>query len=411
MKKHLFYFACWWLPFSSLAQKDYTALVNPFIGTGGHGHTYPGASMPFGMMQLSPDTRGADWDGSSGYHYSDSVIYGFSHTHLSGTGIPDYCDVLFMPFVGEVKWESKDYRSSFSHENENASPGYYEVLLDKGNIRAELTTSTRSGMHQYTFPEKAKEGAILIDLEWRDQVLESWIEKVSDYELRGLRRSRSWAQNQYLYFYIKFEKPIKEYSVLNDEGKLVGNSKVEGKNLKLAVRFNLSSDKIIKAKVGISGVSTEGAKLNLDTEIKNWDFEEVRTNARNAWNKELSKIEIRGGTKGQQTVFYTALYHTFLVPNIYQDVDKNYRGTDHQVHSSGTTNYSVFSLWDTYRAYNPLMTIINQNRVRNWITTFFESIPERWYAPGLGTKRQRNLLHDRLSFCASDPGRLSKGDF
>ena len=178
------------------AQRDYTQHVNPFIGTGGHGHTYPGASMPFGMMQLSPDTRLADWDGSSGYHYSDSVIYGFSHTHLSGTGIPDYCDLLLMPFTGEVKWEGKDYRSSFSHKNEKASPGYYEVLLDKHKIKAQLTTSFRSGMHQYQYPQEAKEGSVLIDLKWRDEVLESGIEKVSDYELRGFRRSKSWAQNQ-----------------------------------------------------------------------------------------------------------------------------------------------------------------------------------------------------------------------
>lgn len=356
--------------FSLLAQRDYTALANPFIGTGGHGHTYPGASMPFGMMQLSPDTRGADWDGSSGYHYSDSVIYGFSHTHLSGTGIPDYCDVLFMPFTGNVNWDSKEYRSTFSHKNEKASPGYYEVLLDKGNIKAQLSTSVRSGMHQYTFPQPAKEGSVLIDLKWRDEVLESSVEKISDYELRGLRRSRSWAQNQYLYFYIKFEKPIKEYSVFND-GKLTNDTKASGKNLKLAVRFDLTSNKIIRAKVGISGVSEEGAKLNLDSEIKDWNFEKLRANAKIAWNKELSKIDIKGGTKDQQSVFYTALYHTFLVPNIYQDVDGQYRGTDLKVHrSSNTNNYSVFSLWDTYRGYHPLMSIINQRRTFDWIATF-----------------------------------------
>src|SRR5215216_1135292 len=214
MRKHILYFTFCTLHFTLFAQKDYTQLVNPFIGTGGHGHTYPGASMPFGMMQLSPDTRMADWDGSSGYHYSDSLIYGFSHTHLSGTGIPDYCDVLFMPFVGEVKWENKDYRSTFSHKNEKASPGYYEVLLDKGDIKAQLTTSVRSGMHQYTFPQNAKEGSVLIDLKWRDEVLESWVEKVSEYELQGFRRSKSWAQNQHLYFHVKFEKPIKDYLVL-----------------------------------------------------------------------------------------------------------------------------------------------------------------------------------------------------
>lgn len=357
--------------YSLLAQKDYTALVNPFIGTGGHGHTYPGASMPFGMMQLSPDTRGPDWDGSSGYHYSDSVIYGFSHTHLSGTGIPDYCDVLMMPFVGDVKWDPKKYRSTFSHKNEKARPGYYEVLLDKHKIKAQLTTSFRSGMHQYTFPQTAKEGSVLMDLKWRDEVLESWIEKVSDYEIRGLRRSKSWAQNQYLYFYIRFEKPIKKFSILNDEGKVVKDLKVEGKNLKLAVNFDLNDRKVLKAKVGISGVSTEGAKLNANTEIKDWNFDKIRNDSRSAWNKELSKIEIKGGTKDQQTAFYTALYHTSLVPNIYQDADGQYRGTDLKIHkATNTTNYSVFSLWDTYRAYHPLMTIINQKRTFDWISTF-----------------------------------------
>lgn len=373
MKKLLSFFAFCILHFSLSAQKDYTSLVNPFIGTGGHGHTYPGASMPFGMIQLSPDTRGADWDGSSGYHYSDSVIYGFSHTHLSGTGIPDYCDLLFMPFVGDVKWDPKEYRSGFSHKNEKASPGYYEVMLNKNKIKTQLTTSFRSGMHQYTFPQTAKKGSLLIDLKWRDEVLESWIEKVSDYELRGMRRSKSWAQNQIFYFYIKFEKPIKEFSVLNDNGKVVKDTKIEGKSLKVSVRFNLSDKKMVRAKVGISGVSAEGAKLNLDSEIKDWNFDTVRSNAKSAWNKELSKIDIKGGTKDQQTAFYAALYHTFLVPNIYQDADGQFRGTDLKIHkANGFTNYTVFSLWDTYRAYHPLMTILNQNRTKDWIKTFLK---------------------------------------
>jgi len=353
------------------AQKDYTALVNPFIGTGGHGHTYPGASMPFGMMQLSPDTRMADWDGSSGYHYSDSVIYGFSHTHLSGTGIPDYCDVLMMPFTGEVKWNNQEYRSKFSHKNETASPGYYQVLLDKHNIKARLTTSYRSGMHEYTFPENAADGAILIDLRHRDQVLESYLEKVSPYELRGLRRSKSWAQNQYVYFTILFEQPIEEFAVLTDDGRVVNTSVVQGLNTKAFVRFHTKDNKIIKAKVGISGVSTDGARLNVSTEIPHWDFEMVHKEAKAAWNKELSKITVKGGTRDQQVIFYTALYHTFLAPNIYQDIDGQYRSTDNKIHrASGFTNYSVFSLWDTYRAYHPLMTIINQQRTNDWINTF-----------------------------------------
>lgn len=338
--------------------------------------------MPFGMMQLSPDTRGPDWDGSSGYHYSDSLIYGFSHTHLSGTGIPDYCDVLFMPFVGDVKWEGKAYRSTFSHRNEKASPGYYEVLLDKHKIKAQLTISTRSGMHQYTFPETAKEGSVLIDLTWRDEVLESWIEKVSDYELRGLRRSKSWAQNQHLYFYIRFEKPIKEFSILNDARETVSDTRVEGKNLKIAVKFDLKNDKSIRAKVGISGVSTDGAQWNLNTEIKDWNFDKIRMNAKTAWNKELSRIDIKGGTKDQQIAFYTALYHTSLVPNIYQDVDGRYRGTDLKIYKAPAgTNYTVFSLWDTYRAYHPLMTIINQKRTGDWIRTFLRQYEQGGMLP------------------------------
>jgi len=371
MRKAFLYFAFCILHFSLAAQKDYTQLVNPFIGTGGHGHTYPGASMPFGMMQLSPDSRMADWDGSSGYHYSDSLIYGFSHTHLSGTGIPDYCDLLFMPFVGEVKWNNKEYRSTFSHRNEKASPGYYEVLLDKHKIKAQLTTSYRSGMHQYTFPSTAKDGANLIDLEHRDEVLEAWIEKVNDYELRGLRRSKSWAQNQYLYFYIKFEKPIKEFAVLDDAGRVQNTAMMQGKKLKAFVRFALDASKIAKAKVGISAVSAEGAKKNLESEIAHWEFGKVRTDAKTAWNKELSKIDIKGGTKDQQTTFYTALYHTFLAPNIFQDVDGSYRGTDSKIHrAAGFTNYTIFSLWDTYRAYHPLMTILKQKRTGDWLKTF-----------------------------------------
>src|SRR5215216_2144770 len=174
--------------------------------------------------------RMADWDGSSGYHYSDSVIYGFSHTHLSGTGIPDYCDVLFMPFVGAVKWDNKDYRSTFSHKNEKASPGYYEVLLDKNKIKAQLTTSIRSGMHQYSFPKTEKSGSILIDLKHRDQVLDAFVEKVNDHEIRGYRRSRSWAQDQTIYFYVQFEQPIHSFVIANDDHEILKDS-LQGKNI------------------------------------------------------------------------------------------------------------------------------------------------------------------------------------
>jgi predicted alpha-1,2-mannosidase len=348
------------------AQRDYTQFVNPFIGTGGHGHTYPGATMPFGMMQLSPDTRMADWDGSSGYHYSDSVIYGFSHTHLTGTGIPDYCDILFMPVDKFPGWNNKDYRSSFSHKNEKASPGYYSVYLDKYKVKAELTTNVRSGMHQYTFPAGTKTGSLIIDLQHRDKVLDSYLEKVNDHELRGYRRSRSWAQDQMIYFYVKFEQPIKgiTFNATDTNGHLQGN------DVKAFVSVGLKEN-TLRCRVGISGVSMEGAKANLDAEMPDWNFARVKTNAQKAWNKELSKIDVKGGTKDEQTVFYTALYHTMVVPNIYQDVDGSYRGTDGEIHKAdGFTNYTVFSLWDTYRAYHPLMTILNQKRTTDWINTF-----------------------------------------
>ena len=364
-----------------LSQKDYTSLVNPFIGTGGHGHTYPGATMPFGMMQLSPDTRMADWDGSSGYHYSDSVIYGFSHTHLSGTGIPDYCDILVMPFTGKVKWNNQDYRSPFSHTNEKAAPGYYEVLLDKHKIKARLSSSYRSGMHQYTFPATTATGSILIDLKHRDQVLDSYIEQVNEYEVKGYRRSKSWAENQVVYFHIQFQQPIQSFQLAEADKEITG-TKLQGKDIKAAIDFNLPSDKQLQFRIGISGVSMEGAKANLEAEIKNWDFEDLKDKAKTAWNKELSKIDIKGGTKDQQTVFYTALYHTMLAPNIFQDVDGSYLGTDKKVHKAeGFTNYTIFSLWDTYRALHPLMSIIDRKRTNDWIQTFLKQYQQGGMLP------------------------------
>lgn len=351
--------------------QDFSKKVNPFIGTGGHGHTYPGASMPFGMMQLSPDTRLEGWDGCGGYHYSDSIIYGFSHTHLSGTGIADYCDVLVMPFTGDVKWKNTEYASPFSHKNEKATAGFYEVLLDKHQIKASLTTSVRSGIHQYTFPAGTSEGKVLLDLKHRDEVLESSIEIINEFEVKGMRRSKSWASNQVLYFYLKFEKPIKQYGIAINDVLSNGINKASGKNIKSYFSFDLGTDKTVQLKIGISGVSTDNAKQNLETEITDWDFNSVKQKAISTWNKELGKIEVKGGTNDEQTVFYTALYHASLNPNVYTDINGDFRGTDGKVHNAdGFTNYSVFSLWDTYRALHPLMTIINRKRTNDWINTF-----------------------------------------
>jgi len=228
---------------SAQKKKDFTKFVDPFIGTGGHGHTYPGAVVPFGMVQLSPDTRLTGWDGCSGYYYSDTTVYGFSHTHLSGTGIADYCDVLFMPTTGEPKFKNTDYLSGFQKKNEVASPGYYKTHLDKYNIDVELTATTRVGIHKYKFPS-TKEANIIIDLQHRDVVLDSWIEVVNDHEIRGYRRSSSWATDQTIYFYAKFSKPFTTYGLAGDDKLEPGQNKLQGKNIKMYVRFDNPDEEV-----------------------------------------------------------------------------------------------------------------------------------------------------------------------
>jgi putative alpha-1,2-mannosidase len=384
-------------------KKDVTRYVDPFIGTGGHGHTYPGAVAPFGMVQLSPDTRLEGWDGVSGYHYTDSLVYGFSHTHLSGTGIADFCDVLFMPTTGEPQLINTDYRSKFQKKNETASPGYYATLLDKYNIGVELTATTRVGVHKYDY-NGAKQGNIIIDLQHRDEVLDSWIEVVNDHEIRGFRRSKSWATDQHLYFYAKFSKPFKTYGIALNNRLQQGQSKVQGKNVKMYIQFD--DPDVVISKVAISSVSAEGALKNLDAEMPGFDFKKVVKAAKLAWNDELSKIQVEGGApavsqqqeanavynsslyagsaagskkkvatpdiaRQKQVMFYSALYHCMVAPSIYNDVDGQYRGMDQKIHTAtGFNYYTAFSLWDTYRAENPLLNLIDRKRTLDFIKTF-----------------------------------------
>ncbi|MFZ4549800.1 MAG: GH92 family glycosyl hydrolase, partial [Bacteroidales bacterium] len=350
------------------AQKTPADFVNPFIGTGGHGHTYPGATMPFGMVQLSPDTRLEGWDGCGGYHYDDSYIYGFSHTHLNGTGVPDLCDILFTATTGETRWNNGSdgkpgYGSRFSHTSEIAQPGYYKVILEDYQITAELTSTTRAGMQCYTFPN-SKEANILLDLFHRDEVLESSMKVINNTQIEGLRRSRSWAENQYVYFVAEFSKPFSTYEIAVDNKVQSGIKSAENKkNIKAVFHFKTTAGEKIYVKVGISAVNEAGARLNLEAEMPGWNFDKIRESTKATWNKELAKIEVEGGTDLQKTVFYTALYHTMLNPNTYMDVDGSYRGRDLKVHKDASfTNYTVFSLWDTYRACHPLMTIIDQKR-------------------------------------------------
>lgn len=356
----------------------FTDYVNPFIGTGGHGHTYPGAAVPFGMVQLSPDTRLTGWDGCSAYHYSDDVIYGFSHTHLSGTGCTDFGDILLMPTTGKptpdngsVSGIEKGYASHFSHNQEKAMPGYYRVELTDYHIDVELTTTERVGFHRYIYP-KDSQANIIIDLEHRDKVIMASLEKTGEAELSGSRRSDAWARDQHIYFVMQFSQAIDDFGIWDDD-KLTEKTALTGEHVKGFVQFKNPKNRAILVKVGISAVSIEGARKNLETEIPDWNFDGVRAEANNKWNQQLGKVEVTGGSKNEKINFYSALYHSFLNPNIFMDVDGKFRGTDLQIHEAKNYEYhSVFSLWDTYRATHPLFTILETKKTNDFINTFLD---------------------------------------
>jgi len=348
--------------------------VNTFIGTGGHGHTYPGATMPFGMMQLGPDTRLDGWDGCSGYHYSDSLVYGFSHTHLSGTGVSDYGDVLLMPSTKTILNNGANgepgYRSKFSHAKEKASPGYYEVYLEDPKVRVRLTVKERSGIHEYNY-ESAQNQYLIVDLEHRDELLDHDMVMESATELSGYRHSKAWAANQQLFYYIKFSKPVENWEQHYDSIPT-----------KRALTFINPNNEPVYVRIGISPVDVAGARRNLETEIGNASFETVKDEATAVWEKQLSKISIEDDDEDAKTTFYTALYHTMIAPNLYQDVDGRYRGMDLEIHQTQDFNYyTVFSLWDTYRAAHPLYTIIEQERTNDFINTFNAKFDEGGILP------------------------------
>jgi len=350
--------------------------VDVFIGTGGHGHTYPGAVVPHGMKQLSPDTRTVGWDACSGYHYNDTNTIGFSHTHLSGTGIPDLGDVLFLPYTGELKKvaqyrhndglpvqeDTPRFGSSFSHEDEKALPGYYSVILKDYNVKAELTATTRAGFHRYTFPatEKAK---LLIDLTRtmdNRKLLASEIKAVSDTEIQGFKQVQGWAPNRFVYFHAQFSKPF--------------TVSIENQN-QAFLSFEPAEELLVK--VGLSFVDADGAAKNLKAEVADWNFDNVKENANKAWEKELSKIEVTSKETKNLTIFYTALYRTRLQPVIASDVDGRYRTMDNVIKQDANyTNYYVFSLWDTFRSLHPLNTVIapseNQAMIRSLLRKYDE---------------------------------------
>ena len=358
------------LTLSLSAQKDYTRYADPMVGTGGHGHTFPGAVLPFGMVQLSPDTRLGGWDGCSGYHYSDSMIYGFSHTHLSGTGCLDYGDILLMPTIGNIELKHKAYRSSFSHKNEKATPGYYSVILDKSHIKAELTVSKRTGWHKYTFP-KSDQANIILDMNHRDKVVDAEIHITGDHEITGHRCSTSWADRQQIYFVIQFSKSFKKSGIYKNGILSDKTNNGKGTILRSYVSFDTEEGESIYVKVGISAVSIEGARKNLEADPAGWDFDKVAHDAKAEWNKELSKIEIESSDSSVMRTFYSAMYHAMTSPYLFQDADGKYRGQDMQIHETKNFEmYTVFSIWDTYRALHPLLALIDRKRTSDFINTF-----------------------------------------
>jgi predicted alpha-1,2-mannosidase len=364
--------------------------IRPFVGTKGEGNTYPGPSAPFGMVQLSPDTDRDLWETASGYEYSDTSIMGFSLTHLTGTGIPDLGDFLFMPQIGEPKLvagpkEDPDsgYRARFSHDQESATAGYYKVKLLNNNVTVELTAGERAGLLRFTFP-KSESAWIMTDLQHflsgkRFKLIWSHVRVENDSTITGFHLVNGWARERYLYFAARYSRPFNRYKIMSSGAEVKYDSfrtyrfrsrnEAAGTNVQFLAGYTTGPDESITVKVAVSAVSAANALQNLDSEIPDWDFERVRYETQAKWDRELSRIEIGGSQKDKET-FYTGMYHAFLAPNLYEDVSGEYRGFDSNIHhAKGFRNYAVFSLWDTFRATHPLFALIQSPRDSDMINS------------------------------------------
>ena len=381
---------------------DYTSFVNPFIGTGSvdslslSGSNFPGACMPFGLVQLSPDTREYPDDPCSGYDYNDPTILGFSHTHLNGTGCPDLYDFLFMPYGGDLKWnagsddgKTKGFRSGFSHANETASPGYYRVVLDDYKIGAELTATAHCGMHRYTFPDD-NPYHLIVDLDHSlirtspyryCKILSSQVRVIDNKTIEGYRIISGWAKLRKVYFRAEFSRPFSSHIFKAGNYEFPDIPVANHADLKIVMNFDAGNDTPLVVKIGISSVSQEGARENLDAEIKDFNFDHIVSLAKNEWNKELSCIDMEG-TQKQKAIFYTGLYHLFIQPNNIADVSGNYLSTDFTIKNApDKTHYSTFSLWDTYRAAHPLYTILQQKKTAAFINSMLRQYQTYGYLP------------------------------
>jgi predicted alpha-1,2-mannosidase len=387
---------CLVLSLSSVNAQKLTSFVDPMIGAGGHGHVFVGASVPFGAVQPGPDNIFKGWDWCSGYHYSDSVIIGFAQLHLSGTGVGDLGDVLIMPYTGAVRVSkgslqnySSGYESKFSHKNELATPGIYSVKLDNG-VDVKLTASERVAYHRYHFPG-GTDAHIIIDLKngISDSATKTYIELTDPTTIKGYRYSTGWADDQRLYFAIKLSKPVTDFKVYDDM-KLLPGKKGKSNGIKGLVSFkNFKGD--VDLKVGLSPVSSDNALANIKAEMPGWNFDAIAANADKKWDDELSKITIETNNAVNKKIFYTAMYHTMIDPTLYNDDNGDYLGSDKKVyHHAAFKNYIVFSLWDTYRALNPLYTIIQPERVNDIVNSFLAIYQQQhklpvWHLEGCET--------------------------
>lgn len=375
---------------NKVTTQDLTQYVDPYIGTGDHGHVFVGANVPFGLVQLGPTNISEGWDWVSGYHYSDSTIWGFTHMHLSGTGIGDLADIAFMPVIGSptlgkgvIQDQNSGMYSFFDRKTEKVKAGYYAVHLDRYNIDVELTTTKRVGFHKYTFPE-SKESKVVVDLKshinW-DKPTETYLVQENDTTISGYRYSKGWANDQRVFFTATFSKPMKQFAVST------GDRKNETTELKAEgvigeAMFETIKGEEVYIKVALSPVSIDNAKLNMKAELAGWDFNKTVADANTAWNDELNKIQITSNDNAMKRTFYTALYHTMIAPSEFCDVNGDYRGADAQMHKAASfKNYTTFSLWDTYRAAHPLMTIIHPEKVNDIVNTMLTIYKEQGKLP------------------------------
>jgi len=363
----------------NIIETNLTAFVDPFIGTGGHGHTYPGATVPFGMMQVSPDNGISKWDWCSGYHFSDSKTIGFSHLHLSGTGIGDLTDIRIMPINKKVDLstpvKTRDdlpYVSKYTHLNENASPGYYSVLLEDFNIKAELTSDVRTAFHKYTFAD-GDDQSLILDLGYAinwDKSIDSQINIEDKYTISGYRHSTGWAKNQKVYFVLKFSKSINGYDLYKNKEKIGQSKTVSDSTTSVQLFFNNLVKNKLEVKVGVSSVSIDNAKENISGYKNTFDFETVRERGKSSWENALSNIKVETKIDSLKTIFYTALYHAQLAPVTFNDSNGAFRKENDSIDlANNYTAYSTLSLWDTFRAEHPLLIFIAPDRVSDIINS------------------------------------------